>query len=248
VADFQTHVAGAAFASGLAATALQMSAAVSNEAVLALFALGITGGMLPDLDSDGSVPIRIAFRLLAVLGGFVPVFLFADRLSLVELSGLGLLSFAVIRFGVFSAFVRFTVHRGLFHSIPAGVLSGMLSAIAATALFDCSPVASWLAASFVTGGFLVHLLLDELCSVNLLGCRIKRSFGTAFRLGSFQRPFATAALYAAIAALWTISPPLDDFRTLALDPVRVQTLRERLLPDGLGPVNVRASLRRASGG
>src|SRR5205823_14780894 len=88
----------------------------------AFLGLGLTalGGVLPDLDSDSGVPVRELFGLAAAAAPFL---LFARVRSagftleqtIVLLAGIYLL----IRYGVSEVFKRATVHRGMFHSIPA---------------------------------------------------------------------------------------------------------------------------------
>ena len=103
------------------------------------------------------------------------------------------------------------VHRGLVHSLPFAVLVGAVVVHVAWRAFHLAPTSAWLAGVFLTGGFLIHLALDELSSVDLLGARMKRSFGTAFKLGSRRQLLGTAVLYAGAIALLTIAPPADRF-------------------------------------
>jgi hypothetical protein len=56
-----------------------------HQAVIGYFVLGVIGGLLPDIDLPTSVPVRIAFAALAVVAGFLVVFTFGSRYSLVEL-------------------------------------------------------------------------------------------------------------------------------------------------------------------
>jgi len=230
MADFKTHVCGAALVSGCAAAAFDMATSTSDVTVLSLFGLGVVGGMLPDLDSDNSVPVRIAFNLLSIVSGFLPVFRFADSLSLLELLVIGLSSFACVRYVVFAAFTRFTVHRGLMHSLPCALVAGQLAALLADRCLGLPSVLAWASAAFVSGGFVVHLVLDELCSVDLMGRRIKRSFGTALSLGKRGNGLGTFTLYAAVAMLSRWTPPADAFLRLVRDPDTLGVFSERLLP------------------
>ncbi len=229
MADFRTHVMGAAVVSGLAATAVAMIHAGSDGQVLGYFVLGVVGGMLPDIDSDGSIPIRVAFNVLSVVTGFVVVFHFAS-LSLVELVLLGGGAFALVRFGVFDVFTRLTVHRGLIHSIPAAAVGGLLSVLLGRRVFALTPMAAWTAGSFVALGFLVHLALDELYSVDLMGGRLKHSFGTALSLGSGSDPLGTATLYFAVVVLYLWCPPVTGFWHAVTDPASYRLLSGRLWP------------------
>ena len=84
------------------------------------------GGMLPDLDSKSGVPLREMSGLAAVA---VP-FLLLRRLQdsgfsvdekLVLLGGV----YLFIRYGAAGALSLITVHRGMFHSIPAMLIAGL---------------------------------------------------------------------------------------------------------------------------
>ena len=99
MANFNTHLLGAAAVSGLAATVLVMSGAAPHQAVIGYFVLGTIGGLLPDIDLPTSVPVRIAFMALAVVAGFLVVFTFGRRYSLVELVILWMAAFFLIRYG-----------------------------------------------------------------------------------------------------------------------------------------------------
>lgn len=84
MADFNTHLMGAAAVSGLAATVLVMTGIAPHQAVIGYFTLGVIGGLLPDIDSATSIPIRIAFNMLAVVAGFLLVFTFGAHYSLLS--------------------------------------------------------------------------------------------------------------------------------------------------------------------
>ncbi len=230
MADFKTHTVGAALVSGVAATALFMTGEMSNQAVVGYFLLGVMGGLLPDIDSDTSVPLRLASHVLAVIGGFLAVFTFGQRLSLVELVILWLVCFLTIRYGVFSLFTRITVHRGLIHSLPAGMSFALLAVLIAYHGMGISALQAWFCGLFVFLGFIVHLLLDEFYSVNLLGMQFKSSFGSAFNLGNLRNPYGTFALYITLLGLFYISPSPNSFITFMADDDIYHRLVDRLLP------------------
>src|SRR5439155_5187567 len=94
----------------------------------AFLAAGITavGGMLPDLDSDSGVPVREMFGLAAAV---VPLLLY-HRLKHANLSPEGILAallfgYVFIRYVVANRFKQVTVHRGMYHSIPAMFIAGL---------------------------------------------------------------------------------------------------------------------------
>jgi len=189
MADFNTHLVGAAAVSGIAATALVMTQAAAHQVVMGYFVLGVIGGLLPDIDSPSSIPLRVAFTLLAVSSGFLAVFAFAQHYSLAELTLLWLGSFLTVRYLVFQLFTTLTTHRGLIHSIPAGLCFGLLTVLATHRVFGASARHAWLCGGFVTLGFLVHLLLDEIYSANLMGMEMKS--GSYAIYGSYPYSFAT---------------------------------------------------------
>ncbi len=156
----------------------------------AFLGAGLTAvaGLLPDLDSDSGVPVRELFSLLAAV---VPVFLFervrergfTTEQTLVLLGGV----YVFIRYGARHYFRRVTVHRGMFHSIPALLLVGTI-----VFLMYHNPDRN--TRLFMAGGamigFLSHLVLDELCSVDLTGgkVRLNRYAGSALKLFSPSAP------------------------------------------------------------
>jgi hypothetical protein len=154
------------------------------------------GGLLPDLDSDSGVPVRELFSLAAVV---VPVLLF-NRLKQLHLNGHEFTSeqllvilagvYLFIRFGLSGLFKRVTVHRGMFHSIPAILIAGLLVFLAYENSEPNSLVRYYLAGGVMLG-FLSHLVLDELYSVNFMGVAVKlnKYAGSALK---FRSPSATA--------------------------------------------------------
>jgi Na+/proline symporter len=230
MADFKTHLTGAAVVSGIAAAAVMMTGVATHKAVVGYFALGVVGGLLPDIDSDTSIPLRMAFSLLAVISCFLLAFHFDQRYSLAEMVFVWIACFGIIRYGLFGLFTRITVHRGLIHSIPAGVAAGLLTTLLVYHTFAISPLQAWTCGVFMVLGFLVHLLLDELFSVNLRGMQLKRSFGTAFTLGSRNNLLGTIALYGAIIGLFYLCPPPDAFVRVILNNETYRNVLEQLIP------------------
>jgi len=150
-----------------------------------LIAGGLCGvaGMLPDLDSGSGRPIRESMGFAAAV---VPMMLIARfetlqvPYELMVLSAAGL--YLLIRFGGAWALSKYTVHRGMFHSIPAAILAGLLAFL----LTGCNNIdvdVRIFKAGGLFAGYMSHLLLDEIWSIEwhhgLL--RTKKSFGTALK-------------------------------------------------------------------
>lgn len=166
----------------------------------ALLAAGLTavGGLLPDLDSASGVPQRVTFGLLGVVAPLLVLRrLLLDNAPLDETIALVGLAYAVIRYGLSYLFKHITVHRGMFHSIPAMLIAGL-----SVFLLDrgSAPTVRLFLAGGVAIGFLSHLVLDEVCSVDFMGMHLKKSAGSALKLASKSWP-ATLTCYALLAAL-----------------------------------------------
>jgi hypothetical protein len=211
MANFRVHVLGAAIPSAIAASLAIAGGLVTPVVGGVYFGLGTLGGILPDIDAESSVPTRIIFGALAAVAAAVVALALRDHAAPWLMVLAGAAAFVVIRVGLRGFTAWLCVHRGLVHSLPFAALLGVLAVHIAARVFHSSPTPAWLAGVFLTGGFLIHLALDELFSVDLLGARMKRSFGTALKLGSRRQLIGTAALYAGVVGLLTVAPPADRF-------------------------------------
>ena len=70
---------------------------------------------------------------------------------------------------------------------------------------------AWLAAGFLSVGFLTHLILDEIYSVDVMDTRIKASFGTALKLVDTKHWGHSAAMAAATVLAFMVTPPTKVF-------------------------------------
>lgn len=200
MAGFRTHitVSGALgfVYGGCAVTPLGFS----TEA--GVLAAGVTavGGMLPDLDSDSGVPIREMFSLAAVM---LPL-MFVRRMIHAGISPEGILAsllfgYLFVRYVLANVFKELTVHRGMFHSVPAMLIAGLCVYLA---YHSPNRDIRLLLACGVMAGFLSHLVLDEIYSVDWRGVKpkLKSSAGTALKLASPSLP-ATAVCYLILGGL-----------------------------------------------
>jgi hypothetical protein len=85
-------------------------------------------------------------------------------------------------------------------------LSGLITSAISLNGFGLTEQQAWYSGLFVGCGFLLHLLLDELCSVDISSVKIKRSFGTACKLLSFNAWLTSSLLYLAVACACYYSP------------------------------------------
>jgi membrane-bound metal-dependent hydrolase YbcI (DUF457 family) len=198
VADFKTHIT--------TSTVLGIGYAVVGHFVFQLdiptcvVAGGLCsiGGMLPDLDSDSGIPVREMLCFVSVL---VPM-LMLERFqalgwtpeTMVFASGV---MYVAIRFGVGYIFKRYTKHRGMWHSIPAAAIAGLLTFLVCM----CPELEVRMYKAWGTVlGFISHLFLDEVYSVDFRGRRIKKSAGTAMKFWG-KRTWPNVSAYAKLTLL-----------------------------------------------
>ncbi|MDE0206865.1 MAG: metal-dependent hydrolase [Candidatus Tectomicrobia bacterium] len=230
MADFKTHLSVAGALSGTAAIGCLYTGLTEPTETLLLFTMGTVGGILPDIDSDHSIPAGLLFSCLATLAAFLGVFSRISTYSLAEAICLWVAVFVFVRYLVFELFKRFTVHRGVFHTLLAAVFFCFLCAAVLHTAFALSSVLSWLSGAFILFGYIIHLVLDELYSVDMVGVRLKKSFGTALKPISFGSLKASTALFAATSGLYFFVPELASFIHEVGDVKLADALRNGLLP------------------
>ncbi|HEX4132567.1 MAG TPA: metal-dependent hydrolase [Pirellulales bacterium] len=150
-------------------------------------------GMLPDLDSGPGKPMHESVCFAAAA---VPMLL-TDRFrhwgwTHESMILAGALIYLFIRFVLYHFLKHWTVHRGIFHSLPVALIFTEIAFLVCTV---GNINLRYYKAGAVTLGFLSHLILDEIWSVDFRHARLKSSFGTAVKLWSECR-WATAVAYA----------------------------------------------------
>jgi hypothetical protein len=230
MANFSGHLYGGAFVSAAGALGVYSLGWAGPEQTQMLFFLGVAGGLLPDIDSDNSAPVRGFFTLLGVALAFLVSFTLVGRFPVLELALIWCGIFVLIRYGLFELFARLTVHRGVWHSWLGALFAGLAATNIAFHLAGLAAWDAWLAGAFVTGGYLTHLTLDEMASVDLLGNRVRRSFGTALKPFSLAHPWSSAAMLAAVTALTLPAPTVRPVLELGhREDLSAQVLYVRLL-------------------
>ncbi|MCA9012405.1 MAG: metal-dependent hydrolase [Planctomycetaceae bacterium] len=138
-------------------------------------------GMLPDLDSESGRPIR---ELSGVTAAFAPLLLLqhaqdvgirGDRAML-----FAILAYAAVKYGGAFLLGKLTVHRGMFHSIPALLIASEFTFLT----YHSDEIRVRLLMAVGVGiGFLSHLVLDEMYSVQWDGMKVRlaKSSGSAMK-------------------------------------------------------------------
>ena len=230
MANFKTHLLIAATASGMASVAIVATGLVYPFEIGRYFSLGVAGGLLPDIDSDQAIPCKIFFSLLALCGAFWAVFWALPVYSFAELGIIWIAVFLFIRYGVFEAFARLTVHRGVFHSALASVFFSLVTVNISYHLLGRSILTAWMSGYFVGMGYLVHLTLDEIYSVDLMNNRMKKSFGTALKIISINNIKASVLMILLTLSLYSISPNSTLFWTKVTITMNRYSAQSKWLP------------------
>ncbi len=208
MAGFKVHAATAFAFSVSFASYVSVSNHFPLPWGIVLGALGVIGGLLPDIDSGETKIARYSGLLAGAILSLV-TFLFFEASSL--------LFNYFVAFILFIPFVKITqmgvknwmTHRGVFHSIPMGILLS----IAVFHLFDLlnfPHIYSLYCAGFLGGGYLIHLVLDELWSLRK-GISKHSSFGTALQIFRFVFWKSFLATYALLAVVVYKTPFLKTW-------------------------------------
>ena len=204
MAGFKTHITtSTVLGVGIGAAGYMLLGIPLDTSILAAGLCSIAG-MLPDLDSDSGVPVREMFAFLAA---FIPM-LMMDRFTHMGLTGesmvlAGGIVYVVIRFGVSRLLKRYTVHRGMFHSLPALAIASLVGYLVCTCHDETERLFKTAAIAL---GFFSHLLLDELYSIEFRRgrTRLKKSFGTAIKLWG-GNTWANISTYAKLILLLALA-------------------------------------------
>jgi len=204
MANFNVHINTAAAVSGILSVSLVGFNIADEKSAFYCFIAGIVGGILPDIDHNNSTPIKIMKFILSNLAAFLIVINYIHKLKILELAGLWI---AVLIFfeGVFSLLKKFTVHRGILHSIPMAILLSFGSVVFFYRYLHINWIKAYCIAMFLFIGYLVHLFLDEIYSVDITNKRLKKSFGTALKFFS-KNPAVNLLVYSLIIGLFFMLP------------------------------------------
>ena len=233
MANFTTHLVAGSSVCGIAATTLNAIGVLTPDEAVWCFTLGTIGSLLPDVDSDHSVVIRILFSIAGIIAAFFTAFQFSGIMYIAEILILWVAAFSFMYFIAGTLFRRFTEHRGIFHSIPAGMLWGLVITFVSYSAWYFSAITAWIMGIFMFVGYLIHLLLDEIASVDLTNQRIKRSFGTALKFWQRNNLYGTLLLYAAIAAMFFLVPPPGILADFIASNHWTELIRSQMVPVGV---------------
>ncbi len=211
MANFATHLGVGTIASGMAATLAVATNMISQGDIITLALAGALGSVLPDIDLKDSRSSRIIFFALGLFLSFVVLFSVVSHYSIAELWAIWIGTFLAVRYIGHLLFHNFAVHRGVFHSILAALFFLMVTSAIFHVGLKADPRICWLTGLFMFFGYVVHLLLDEIYSVDFSGNRVKRSFGTALKLVENRDWAASFLMFVATVGVYFLTPPFSAF-------------------------------------
>lgn len=182
--------------------------------------LATLGGLLPDLDSASGVELKSFTGILGVLAAAAvwDAVGRADPPPIFELHLWAMiLAFLFVRHGIRRIFSRLSRHRGISHSLPTCAVWGLATYLSYPSRYHGLRL---LMGAAVMIGFFSHLLLDEICSVDLKGARVNKAFGTALKFWA-PSPWSTLTMYGILGYLswiaivrWPTDASALDFPTV----------------------------------
>jgi hypothetical protein len=206
MANFKTHLSIAS-AAGTGATLVAVNVHLIANADMPWFIfLSTLGGLLPDIDASNSRPVKLLFNVLALMGVVAVLQAYKDSYAPYPLALITAGTYLSIRYGMFALFNGLTVHRGVFHSILAALFFALLMTCTSYHFLHWDVLHAWLNGIFIALGFIVHLLLDELYSVDLANTKMKNSFGTALKLFSYSNMTASVLMTICTIILFWMAP------------------------------------------
>jgi len=210
MADFNTHILGATVVVSLGATCCTKLLDLGISDGLMLTMVGVVGGILPDIDLKQSQPSRVLFSLLGIVAALAGLFANIPDYSAFELWLGALLIYAFVRYPLWWLFHTTTTHRGALHSVAAALMVGVLIAAVSWQFLAVSALQSWLLGIFMTAGYLIHLTLDEIYSVDFSGVKIRRSFGSALKPMDFDKIPASCLILFITGLAWFWTAPYTE--------------------------------------
>ncbi len=206
MANFKTHLLAASVVSTAAAGAASNTQLIDIMDGPWFVFLGTLGGLLPDIDSDNSKPVKMLFNALGLLGAAAVGSALQNKFPPDRLLVFCTVAYGIIRYPLFTVFALLTEHRGVFHSVLSAAFFALVTTCISYYLMQWDELHAWLNGLFIAIGYLVHLILDEIYSVDLANTRIKRSFGSALKLCSLQNIAASLLMSGCTIALYFIAP------------------------------------------
>ncbi|CAM2997189.1 metal-dependent hydrolase [Vibrio rarus] len=190
MANFDTHLKAGVAVTGIAAATLLSKGDITIQTALWLWFAGTVGSLYPDIDSDSSTSLDVIYGAVSIALCFGAMhFVIGESHTPTGLLRLLLIPIAIYLFLhqiLLRIFKKITAHRGACHSIIFGIANTLVLVNLCFYLIDGivikAALTAWLTGLFFFIGFILHLVMDELNSIEWRQCKIKNSFGSALKL------------------------------------------------------------------
>lgn len=211
MAGFKTHSSvGIATGFILMIGSYMLGIITSLTVAVLVFVNTAIGSFLPDLDSDSGVPVKILFGFYALVAAGIAFFITYNLTNenVIASFAAPLIAFLLFNFALPPLFKKLTKHRGMFHSIPA-ILISFLFIFLILNLVNIPILDRFIMAFAVAIGYFSHLLLDEIFSTQILSGKFKpkKSLGTALKFAS-QSKKMNIAIYILFFILLALNFPM----------------------------------------
>ncbi|PVZ68348.1 metal-dependent hydrolase [Pelagibaculum spongiae] len=214
MANFNTHLTVGSVASALISSLIIANELISPVNGIGLWVAGTMGSLLPDIDADNSSSLKVIFNSLSLLFSVVLLVLLGPDYPLWQIWLVILAVTLLMRWPILPLFKRTTIHRGSWHSLICCVCCSLALVNICFHFIGLPAFLSWLYGLFLSAGFIVHLLLDEIYSIDISNAKIKRSFGTALKLYYCRAQGWTLLMLLSATALWLAAPAAPKIRLL----------------------------------
>jgi hypothetical protein len=221
----------AALLSGMLSTTCLGSGLISPIEATVLWIAGTFGGILPDIDSDNSTSLNIVFGIITLFFISMSLYFMYPGYSTLIIWGSCILIYFLINMIIRPLFEAATVHRGIFHSVIAGLFFAFTVVNMSFYLGRQTTAFSWMIGVFLLFGFLIHLLLDEIYSVDVSNNKIKRSFGTALKLFDYKNLSISIIMLLATLIGYYMAPASKEFYQAVSDKNTYITIKNSFMPD-----------------
>ena len=223
MASFKAHLSSGVVL-GLLGAGAALSLVIVNDPsfLIVLFLMMIVGALMPDIDSDSSMPFHVTFGSLSAMVGIL-VFLHVLKSAsgdYLVIIGYPIAAVVFMWVVVGSLFRKFTHHRGMAHSVPAALIAGLLTFFIAGD-FGFNEWDSFLLSVAMLAGYLLHLLLDEIyAAVNFGGLPFlsKSSLGSSLKFYS-KNKLISLALY--VLLIFLLAGNWEKFSILSRNLIKI---------------------------
>jgi membrane-bound metal-dependent hydrolase YbcI (DUF457 family) len=157
---FRAHVMGGALVLLTAIVAAYHLYLPGTSTLLFASSSLLIGALLPDVDNRTSKPHRFFMALVAALAAAI-AYSYRDALPDGFNAGIGAVAIAALAGLLAYGIIRKKMprHRGIIHSLPAGLVYAALAGLAGTAFIAPSDAA--FVGAFALAGYATHLAMDK---------------------------------------------------------------------------------------